>query len=39
METIAEGLEIPWEIGFLPDGRALITERPGRVRLLLPTAS
>ena len=36
VETIAEGLEIPWEIGFLPDGRALITERPGRVRLLLP---
>jgi glucose/arabinose dehydrogenase len=34
--TVAEGLEIPWEIGFLPDGRALITERPGRVRLLLP---
>jgi glucose/arabinose dehydrogenase len=36
VETVAEGLEIPWEIGFLPDGRALITERPGRVRLLLP---
>ena len=34
--TVAEGLEVPWEIGFLPDGRALITERPGRVRLLLP---
>src|SRR3954468_3764725 len=34
--TVATGLEVPWEIGFLPDGRALITERPGRVRLLLP---
>src|SRR3954451_19930781 len=34
--TVAEGLEVPWEIGFLPDGRALITERAGRVRLLLP---
>ena len=34
--TVAEGLEVPWEIGFLPDGRALITERPGRVRLLGP---
>jgi glucose/arabinose dehydrogenase len=32
--TIASGLSVPWEIAFLPDGRALITERPGRVRLL-----
>ena len=31
---MASGLEAPWEIAFLPDGRALITERPGRVRLL-----
>jgi glucose/arabinose dehydrogenase len=31
---VATGLQIPWEIAFLPDGRALITERPGRVRLL-----
>jgi glucose/arabinose dehydrogenase len=34
VETIAEGLESPWEIAFLPDGRAIVTERPGRVRLL-----
>jgi glucose/arabinose dehydrogenase len=34
VETIARGLEAPWELAFLPDGRALITERPGRVRLL-----
>lgn len=34
VRTIATGLEAPWEIAFLPDGRALITERPGRVRLL-----
>ena len=34
MTTIATGLEAPWEIAFLPDGRALVTERPGRVRLL-----
>jgi glucose/arabinose dehydrogenase len=34
VETVASGLKIPWEIAFLPDGRALVTERPGRVRLL-----
>lgn len=34
VETVARGLEAPWEIAFLPDGRALVTERPGRVRLL-----
>ena len=32
--TIVRGLEAPWEIAFLPDGRALVTERPGRVRLI-----
>jgi glucose/arabinose dehydrogenase len=34
VDTVASGLEIPWEIAFLPDGRALVTERQGRVRLL-----
>jgi len=34
VKTVATGLEIPWEIGFLPGGSALVTERPGRVRLL-----
>jgi glucose/arabinose dehydrogenase len=34
VRTIATGLDSPWSIGWLPDGRALVTERPGRVRLL-----
>lgn len=32
--TIAEGLRNPWDLGFLPDGRILVTERPGRISLL-----
>lgn len=34
LEIIAEGLTIPWEVLFLPDGEILITERPGRIVLL-----
>lgn len=34
IETVAEDLEFPWSLAFLPDGRLLITERPGRLRLL-----
>lgn len=33
-QPVAGGLVAPWEIAFLPDGRALISERPGRIRLL-----
>jgi glucose/arabinose dehydrogenase len=31
--TLSRGLEQPWAMAFLPDGRMLITERPGRLRL------
>jgi glucose/arabinose dehydrogenase len=34
VETVAEGLEHPWGGAFLPDGRLLLTERPGRLRIL-----
>ncbi len=34
VETWIEGLEIPWALVFLPDGRALVTERPGRIRVI-----
>ena len=35
-ETITDRLEHPWGIAFLPDGRALVTERPGRLRVVRP---
>jgi glucose/arabinose dehydrogenase len=34
VETVARGLEHPWALAFLPDERMLVTERPGRVRLV-----
>lgn len=33
-ETVASGLEHPWGLAFLPEGRFLVTERPGRLRVV-----
>ena len=32
--TVVEGLEHPWGLAFLPDGRMLVTERAGRLRII-----
>ena len=31
---VARGLQNPWSLAFLPDGRMLVTERPGRMRIV-----
>ncbi|WP_240688955.1 sorbosone dehydrogenase family protein [Ammoniphilus sp. YIM 78166] len=35
LETLAEGLEVPWEMEIVDDGRIFFTERPGVVRVML----
>ena len=34
VQTVADGLEHPWGMDFLPDGRLLVTEKPGRLRIV-----
>lgn len=34
VSVVAEGLDVPWDIAFLPEGGMLVTERPGRVVLV-----
>jgi len=34
VEVVAKGLEIPWSLVFMPDGRLLVPERHGRVRVI-----
>ncbi len=34
VEVVVRNLEIPWSMDFAPDGRAFVTERPGRIRTI-----
>jgi aldose sugar dehydrogenase len=34
VQTVASGLAYPWALAFLPDDRLLVTERPGRMRIV-----
>src|SRR5690606_6620756 len=34
VEVVSRGLDHPWSLAFLPDGGMLVTERPGRLRII-----
>ncbi|MFX5366589.1 PQQ-dependent sugar dehydrogenase, partial [Acinetobacter baumannii] len=34
VQTFASGLVHPWALALLPDGKLLVTERPGRMRIV-----
>src|SRR6476660_1763464 len=34
VQTVAQGLDRPWSVAFLPQGRFLVSERPGRLRVV-----
>jgi len=38
-DVVASGLQNPWAVAFVGDGRMLVTERPGRMRLVLPNGT
>jgi glucose/arabinose dehydrogenase len=34
LETVVDGVDTPWSVAFLPDGRMLVTEKSGRLRVV-----